>query len=214
MTMRAFFSDSPGGINKVHRIIVMLFHPCRNRQDVQVKDYILREEIKLLGEEVVGTLRYAHFFIYISGLTLLIKGHDNHCSPVLLDLSCLLKEVLFTLLQRDRIHYAFALSILEASLDDLELGGVDHHGYISDLRVGLKKAHELGHGLLAVDKAVVQVDVEDLSAVLDLVLGHLQGGFIVSLLDQLFELDTARDVASLTHIYEGDDWREEELGQT
>jgi len=67
--------------------------------------------------------------------------------------------------------------------------------------------------LLAVDESFVQVDIEDLCSVFNLVLGHLQGRLVISLLDKLLELYTTRNIASLTHINEGDNWREEEFSQ-
>jgi hypothetical protein len=103
---------------------------------------------------------------------------------------------------------------LKTSLNDLKLAGVNHHWYISDLGVRLKKSHELGHCNLAVNEAIIKVDVEDLCSVLNLILGHLDGCLIVTLLNELFELDTSRDVAALTHVNKTNDVTKDELGQT
>jgi hypothetical protein len=58
--------------------------------------------------------------------------------------------------------------------------------------------------LLAIDEPLVQVDIEDLCAVLNLVLGYLQSRLVVSLLNQLLELNTSGNVASLSNVDEGD----------
>ena len=121
-----------------------------------------------------------------------------------MNLASLIQEVFFTFLKRDRVHDTLALRVLEASLNNLKFGGVNHHGDVCDLRVRLKEAHEFSHGLLAIDEPIVQIDIEDLCAVLNLVLGHLQSRLVVSLLNQLLELNTSGNVATLSNVDEGD----------
>ena len=59
-------------------------------------------------------------------------------------------------------------------------------------RIGRDQVEEPGHRLLAVDQALVHVDVEDVGARLDLVAGDGQRGLEVAALDQPGELSSSR----------------------
>ena len=135
MAVRALLPDSGGCLNEVHSIVIVLFHTCCDSKNVQVKDDVLWQEFELLSEYLVSTLRDSNLFIGIGSLTLLIEGHHNHCSTILLDYFGLFDEILLSFFEGDRVDNAFALGVLEASLDDLEFRGVYHHGYVSDLWV-------------------------------------------------------------------------------
>jgi len=62
----------------------------------------------------------------------------------------LLDEVLLALLERDRVDDALALAALEAGLDDVELGGVDHERQLVRVRDGVRvrgRVSNIGFGL-------------------------------------------------------------------
>ena len=71
--------------------------------------------------------------------------------------------------------------------------------------VGLRgdQAQERGHRLLAVEQAVVHVDVDDLGAVLDLLARDAQRRLVVAGLDQALEARRAGDVGALADVDEG-----------
>ena len=74
-------------------------------------------------------LRCVHvmYLVCCSGsLALFIKGHHYNRGTVALDHGCLAQELGFTNLEADRVDNALALDCLQACLDDLELGRVDH----------------------------------------------------------------------------------------
>lgn len=56
-------------------------------------------------------------------LTVLVEGHDDDGGAVPLDDLGLVDEVLLALLQRDRVHDAFALATLQTGLHDLTTTG-------------------------------------------------------------------------------------------
>ncbi len=91
---------------------------------------------------------------------------------------------------------------LQARLDHAPLGAVDHHRDPRDVGFGGDALQEGRHRLLAVEQGLVDVDVEDLGAVLDLVARDLDGGVIVAGEDQLLEARGAGDVAALADIDE------------
>jgi hypothetical protein len=57
---------------------------------------------------------------------------------------------------------------LQPGLDDLPLGGVDHHRHAEMSGSAAARFRKRDHGLDGVEHALVHVDVDDLGAVLDL----------------------------------------------
>ena len=87
-------------------------------------------------------------------------------------------------------------------LDHLPLGAVDHDRHAGDVGLGGDQVEEGGHGLDAVEQALVHVDVEDLRPGLDLVARDRQRGGVVAVADQLAEARRAGDVGPLADVDE------------
>ena len=87
-------------------------------------------------------------------------------------MAALCAELVFAFFERDGVDDALALQALEAGLDDLPLGGVDHEGDLGDFGLAGQELQIAGHGGDAVDHALVHADVEDVGAVLDLLAGY------------------------------------------
>ena len=104
----------------------------------------------------------------------------------------------------DTVDDTATLRALEASLDDLELGRVDHERYSRDRRLGDDQVHERRHGRDAVDHAVVDVDINDLSAVVDLLARDADGLLPVAGTHQSCKLARASNVGSLANVDERD----------
>ena len=79
---------------------------------------------------------------------------------------------LFALFEVGRVEDGLAADVLEARLEHLRLGGVEHQ---REARLGGDPAHDLGHVVGAAAADVVDADVEHVGAFLDLLLGELQG---------------------------------------
>lgn len=58
-------------------------------------------------------------------LSVLIKGHDHHCSSIAFHRSCLIQKVRFSFLQTDAVNNTLPLTTLQTSLDDREVGWVN-----------------------------------------------------------------------------------------
>ena len=86
---------------------------------------------------------------------------------------------------------------LQAGLEHAPLRGVDHHRHARDLGLGRDQVQELRHRRLALDQRLVDVDVDDVGAVLDLLAGDGEAGVPVAGLQGLGELGRARDVRAL-----------------
>ena len=114
-----------------------------------------------------------------------VKGHHHHSRAVTADDLGIGDKLLFALLHGDRVDDGFALHALEASLNDMELGAVHHHGNTGDIWLSSDQIEKGRHGFLGVEQALIHVDVDDLRPVLHLVSRHIERFGILVILDQL-----------------------------
>ncbi len=152
--------------------------------------------------KLVGAAADLHLARLGVRLALFVEGHDHHRRAVAADQLGLVQKGLFAFLEADGIDDALALHAFEARLDDRPLGRVDHHRHLADVRLRGHQVQERGHGLDAVQHGLVHVDVDDLGAVLHLVPGHIQGGVVFLVEDELLEARRAGDVGALADVDE------------
>ena len=88
MNMRALLLDLLGGMDEEFSVIVVLVHTCGDRQDVQIKDDVLRCEVDRL-KKVVCSHTDVDLVLELGGLACLVEGHDDDSGAILLDESCL-----------------------------------------------------------------------------------------------------------------------------
>mmetsp|Transcript_27462 Transcript_27462/g.56288 ORF Transcript_27462/g.56288 Transcript_27462/m.56288 type:complete len:1189 (+) Transcript_27462:341-3907(+) len=194
--------DDLGRLDEVDAVVVVLLEPRADGEDVEVKHNVDGVELDNLREDLERALADAHLRLAVGRLPFLVKRHHNHRRAVPLHQLRLLNELLLADLERNRVHDALALEALEPRDADVELGGVDHHRDLGDLGLRGNEVAELAHAVLAVKHAVVEVDVEQLRAVLDLLLRNLRRLAPVVTDNQLLEPDRARDVAALANVLE------------
>ena len=194
--------DIPGGVDEIQAVAVMLRHAGGHGEDGRVEDDVLRREAGLFREDLVGATADLHLALVAVRLALLVEGHDDGGGAVAVDQFGLLDEVLLPLLEGDGVDDALALQAFESGLQHLPLGGVDHHRHLGDVRLAADQVQETHHAGLGVQHGLVQVDVDDLGAVLHLLAGHTQGGLVLLLHDQPLEAGGAGDVGALAHVQE------------
>ena len=194
--------DPAGGLDEVHRVVVVLGDAGGHGEDVGVEDDVFGGEAFLLGEDAVGALADFDLALVGVGLAFFVEGHDDHRRAVAAAEPRLLAELGLPLLEGDGVDDGLALHALQARLDDLPLGGVDHEGHLGDLRLGSAEVEKAGHGRLAVQHRLVHVDVHHLGAVLHLGAAHLQRFFVFFVEDQALEFGRAGDVGPFTHVDE------------
>ena len=136
------------------------------------------------------------------GLADLVERHHHHGGAEAAHFAGVFEEQLLAFLQRDGIDDGLALAAFQAGLDHVPFGAVDHQRHFGDVRLAGHHVDEAGHRRLAIDHALVHVDVDDLGAVLDLLARDFQRRFIVVGGDQLAELGRAGDVGALADIDE------------
>ena len=194
---RQVLLDPARGVDEIQRVVVMLIHPGRDREDVRIKDDVLRREADLIHEDAVGALANADLLLIAGGLAVLIERHDHGGGTIALEGLRALDEGCLAFLQRDAVGDALALQALEAGLDDLPLRGVHHDRHLGHLGLGLQQDQELGHHRHPVDEAFVHAHVDHVRTVLHLLARDGDGLLKLVLLDQLGELGRARHVRAL-----------------
>ena len=202
LATRAESLDFARSVDEVNSVVVVLFHTSTNRQNIRIKDDVLRVETNLLHQELVSAAADAHLFSLGGRLTLLIERHHDDSGAVTLHNSRVTQEFLFTTLEGNGVHDALALAALQASLDDVELGGVNHERHLGSIRLGHKQVHEASHGGFAVNETIVHVDINHVRTVLDLLEGNGESLVEVTVNDRLLENDRAGDVTTLTKVDE------------
>ncbi|MNO63032.1 hypothetical protein D3C76_537230 [compost metagenome] len=196
-------------LDEVHRVVVVLVDAGRHREDVGVEDDVFRREADPIHQDPVGALADLELAGTGIGLAHLVERHHDDGGTVAAQQPGLLDELGLPLLHGDGVDHRLALHALEARLQHLPLGGVDHHGHPGDVGLASDEVQEAHHGRLGVQHPLVHVDVDDLGAALHLLLGHIQGLVVEPLLDEALELGRAGDVGALPHVHEhglgGDD---------
>ena len=103
-------------------------------------------------------------------------------------------------LQRDRVHDGFSLTPFQTSQHNLELAGIQHERDLGNIGLGNGDLHKFLHRSETVKHAVIDVDVNDVSTILNLLLGNIHSRTVVASHHQLLKFDGTTDVATLTDV--------------
>ena len=194
--------DPPGGLDEVDPVGRVLLDAGRHREDVGVDDDVFGRVADLVDKDPVCRGADLASARQVVGLALLVEGHDDDGGAVFAAEPGVLDERLDAFLHGDRVDDRLALDGLEAGLDDLPLGRVDHDRDPADVRLAGHQLEEAVHGRDPVDHSFVHVDVDDLSAGLDLLPGDGEGGAVVAGLDEFAEARRTGDVGPLADVDE------------
>ena len=69
--------DPPGGVDEVDGVVGVLLHPRRDRQDVRVEDDVIRVEVELVHQQIVGARADGH--LCVGEMKFLICNFANCC---------------------------------------------------------------------------------------------------------------------------------------
>ena len=214
MRVRKILTNPACRFDEIDAVIVVFFQARCDCENVRIEDDVLRWEIQLCGEEVIGA--FADFGLARKriGLPHFVERHHDDSSAMTPRDGCLVEKLFLTFLHRNRIDDGLALNAFEAGLNHVEFRGIDHDRHAGDVRLGCDKVKKLDHRLFGIEQALIHVYVNDLRAVLDLIACNLEGGREVTVLDQLSESRRTRDVGAFAHINEGNIGGEDEWLQT
>ncbi len=195
-------ADVGAGLDEVHRVVVVLLDAGGDGEDVRVEDDVFRREADFVDQDVVAALADLALARGGVGLADLVEGHHHHGGAIALAQLGVVLELLDAFLHGDRVDDALALDALEARLDHVPLGGVDHDRHARDVRLAGDQVEEAHHRRLGVEHALVHVDVDHLGAGFDLLQGDFQRLAVILLADQPGELGAAGDVGALADVDE------------
>ena len=151
------FFDLTNRLNKLHRIVVVLLNTRGHRQNIRVKNNILRRQARFLRQELISSSANGYLSLCICRLPLLIKSHDNDRRTIPANFSCLLQKYFLTLLKADRVHDRFALNTLQPSLNYRPLRAVQNKGNARDFWLTSDEMEEARHACLPVQKSLVEI---------------------------------------------------------
>ena len=194
--------DPPGGIHKVHSIIIMLLNTCTDGQDIRIKDYIARWELELFCKQFIGSFTDFNASFIAVGLTLFIKGHNNNSGPVSPDKAGMFQELFLAFFQTDGVDHCLALDAFQACLYDCKFRRVDHKRNLGNFRFSQQKIQEGMHLMLRIQHSVIQVNIQDLCAIFHLSACYLKGLVIYFFTDQASKLPASGHIATLPDIDE------------
>mmetsp|Transcript_1346 Transcript_1346/g.4244 ORF Transcript_1346/g.4244 Transcript_1346/m.4244 type:complete len:374 (-) Transcript_1346:1331-2452(-) len=199
---RAEALDFTRGVDEVNTVVVVLLHASTNGENIRIENDVLRVEANLFDQELVRTAADADLLRLSRGLAILIKRHHNNRGAMALDNLRVVQEFLLTTLEGNGVHDALTLAALQASLNNVELGRVNHERNLGRIRFRHEQVHKAGHRRLAIDETVIHVDVDHMRAVFDLLEGDRESLLEVAIDNSLLENTGARDIASLTEVDE------------
>ncbi len=194
--------DPAGRLDEVHGVVGVFLDAGGDGEDVGVENDVLGREAELFREQRVGPGADRGLAGIGIGLARLVEGHDDHCSAIAASQAGLVDEGGLAFLHGDRVDDRLALHALEAGLDDLPLGRVEHDRRPGDVRFGGDQAEEAGHGGDTVQHGLVHVDVDDLGAVLDLLAADGQCLLILTFENEPLEPGRAGDVGPFADVDE------------
>ena len=176
--------DPSRRIDKVDRVVVVLFHACGNGQDIRIEDDVFGRKSDLVHKDLVGPLANANLVFETRGLPLLIKRHHHSGRAILQHRRRVLAKFRFAFFQRNRIHDALALQALQPGLQHGPIRRVDHERNLGDFGLAPQQLQKARHRRNAVDHALVHADVEHVGAVLHLLPRNAHGLFKLAVLHQ------------------------------
>ena len=191
--------DAPDALDGLDPVLAAFLHAGRQRQGERVEEQVLRGQAVALHGDVADVAGGAHLPLRRAGLTLFVdtRAHDGGT-----ELAGEPEERveagagLVTLLEVDRVEDGPAPDPLQRGAHDRTLGRVDHQ---RDTGLGAQPARHLGHVGDAVGPGVVDADVDQVRALLDLVARHGDAGVPVGRQHRLAEGLGAVGVGALAH---------------
>ena len=196
--MRQVGLDPTRGVDVVHCIVVVLFHPGGNGEDVRIEDNVFGWETDLVNKHPISAFADADLLLVGRGLALLVEGHHHYSGSILQHGSCITAKDGFAFFQRDRINNSFTLQTFESRLDDRPFRRVNHEGDFRDFGLAGQQLQKACHRGDAVNHAFIHADVENIGSVLNLLPGDAYGFFVFAGLDELRELGRTGHIGPLS----------------
>ena len=191
--------DAPDALDRLDSVLAALLHACRQRQGQRVEEQVLGGEAVALHGDVADVAGGAHLPLRRSGLTLLVDARAHDGGPEFAGQPEEGVEAcagLVSFLEVDRVEDGPPPDPLQRGAHDGPFGRVDHERHAG---LGAQPARDLGHVGNTVSARVVDTDVNQVRALLDLVARHGDTGVPVGLQHRLAESFRTVGVGALAH---------------
>ena len=100
------------GFDKVDCVVIVLFDPGADGEDVRVENDIFGGEANFIDQQAVGALTNFGFSRKGVCLALFIERHHHNGSTKATAFGCLFTEGVFSFFERDGVHHRLALNAL------------------------------------------------------------------------------------------------------
>ena len=191
--------DLPGGLDEVEGVAIVLLNAGGNGEDVGVEDDVLRRKADLFSEQFVGAAADGDLAVGFGCLSLLVKSHHHHCGPIPAHEPSLPEEFGLPLLQADRIDDPLSLHALQPRLQHAPSRAVNHDRHAGHIGLAGEKGEKLRHHRRAVEHPLIDVDVDDVGAVLHLLAGNAECLFVAIFFDQTGKGTGAGDIGAFAN---------------
>ena len=136
--------DPARRFDEIDGVIVVFGNAGSDGEHVGIENDVFGREA-VADQQVIGALTDLDLALVSVRLASLVEGHDDDGGAIATRQPGLLKKPGFAFLHRDRIDDALALDALQARLDYLPFGGVDHQRHLGDVRLGGDQVEEARH---------------------------------------------------------------------
>ena len=195
--LRQLRLDRPDPFDRLDGAADVLLVARAAGKDERIEDDVLRRDPVLLRQERVAAVRDLELALARDAhavLRIFVDRPDDEGGAVLLRERNHRLESGLAVLQVDRVQDGLALAPLEPELHHLRVGRVEHERNLDHPRGPLQEGVHVG-GLVPV--RILEADVDDLGAALDLRARDLGGRVELPVGDQALELPAAEDVGAL-----------------
>ena len=189
--------DAADGLDGGDGVAAQVVVAGGQREGERVEDQVLGLQAVALDRQVVDAVRDAHLPLDVAGLALLVDEQDDDRGAVLLGQAehpVGPRALGVAVLEVGRVEDGPAAEPAQPGLEHLGLGRVEHQRHRGLRGEALRDLVHVGGAVAA---HVVDADVDDVGALLDLLLGHGHAGVPVRVEHRLAELLGAVRVGAL-----------------
>ena len=147
---------------KVYRIFAVLFHSRSNRENIGVKNDVLRVKFYLIYKHTIASLTDFYASLIGVGLAFFVKSHHHYGSTKFLNGLRLLDKFFLPVFEGNGVHNTLPLHTLQSCKDYAPLGTIDHDRNTADLWLRSDQIEEANHRKFPVEHPFVHADVDHL----------------------------------------------------
>ena len=131
--------------NESHRIVVVFLHSGSHRQNIWIKNNVVRSKTNGFSKQFKGSAANFNFVFKQCCLPFFIKCHHHCRCAVFANFPCLHQEIFLTFLEADGVNHPLALDALQSGFDYGPFGTVNHNWYTGNVRLNCNQVEKMCH---------------------------------------------------------------------